>query len=479
MSAGRACLVASVLSLAAVRFAAATDWPQLQNGPGHTGYTTDSPRPPFSLKWTRDLREPTHPGAPVIIADGKVFVGTCWGNLRALDRRTGQDVWTYKTNGPIVGSAAYRDGLVYVNSMDRHCHAVRSADGAPVWQFETGEGIWAAPVVAGGRVFVAARDGFVYALDATSGRRIWQVEIGTPCLATPALDGGVLFVGGGDNRVYALEAADGRQRWRSDPLPGAAIRDYWLVAGRDSVIASTQLVFGAHHTFQQLEREVMQPFLRANVGATLVQDELIEQIRDWYARHPKLQSLFVLDAKTGRQRFIAPVVPVHGGGCAGPLPVIAEDGSAYVMYANVRLRASGWAFLGRLDLQSGKLESVIKDRWIIGREHHPEIKGDAFQQSAFGVPFCVNDQSWGLSLAGRRVLVVRDPGWFAREGSYSIVDLETGDDRFLGLSHDELREANGGSYAGAIHATASPMVVSDKQVFHKNVHNGVSCFEGR
>ena len=124
---------------------------------------------------------------------------------------------------------------------------------------------------------------------------------------------------------------------------------------RSISIVSTQLVFNAHHTLQLAESEIMRPFLQANMGKTLVQDELIEQIRAWYNRHPQLQTLFVLDADTGRQRFIAPVIPAHGGGCVGSLPVIAGDGNAYLIYANVRLRASGWAFLGRLDLRTGKM----------------------------------------------------------------------------------------------------------------------------
>lgn len=462
--------------------AVASDWPQLQRDAGHTGYSPDRPAPPFRVKWTRSLGEPTHTGAPPIVAGGKVIVGTNWGNVLALDRGTGKTVWAYKTGGPVCGTPALVGGLVYANSMDRRCHAIAAADGKGVWTFETGAGIWAAPVVAGGKVFVAGRDGVAYALDARSGKAVWQTPVGGMVLATPACAGGVLYVGGGDNCVHALDAKTGRRIWRSAKLPGMAIRDYWLVAAEGLVFCTTQLVYGAHSTYIQIEKAIMRPFRQANEGKMLVQADLLKKIRQWYVEHPHQKTFHVLDAKTGREKFVAPIIPVHGGGSAGPLPVIAPGGVAHVMFTNVRLTASGWAFAGRLDLETGDVDPLIKGRYRVSDKHWEwqAAPGKKLtRHSTFASGFCVNDQSWGLSRAGDLLLAVRDPGWAASEGARSYIDLTTGRDGWVTADRTRVREAVwGGRFGGACHATASPIVVSGRQLFHKAVRNVIVCFEG-
>ena len=156
----------------------AENWPQLQHDPEHTGHTPDQPKPPYSVKWTRDLHEPMQTASQPIVADGKVFVGTGHGNLHALNRDTGETVWIYPTEAPIFGPPAYKGGVVYVCSLDHYCHAVSSDNGNRIWAFETGEPIWASPVIADNKVFVAGRDGFVYALDPEQFRNLSVQLIG-------------------------------------------------------------------------------------------------------------------------------------------------------------------------------------------------------------------------------------------------------------------------------------------------------------
>jgi hypothetical protein len=461
------------------------DWPQLQGNAGHTGYTADQPRPPFALKWIHQLRQPTHPGAPPIVAAGKLFVGTAWGELLALDRNTGKVVWRFKTGSAICSSPAYHDGLVYVTSMDRNCYAIAAGNGELAWKLVTSEGIWSGPVVADGKVFVAGRDARVYALHSQTGRTQWESPVGSLVMATPAYHNGTLYVGAGDNRVYALDGTTGRTFWKSDKLPGMAMRDYWLVAGNGVVICTTQLVYGSHPTFKPLERQVMAPYRKANKGKLLDHDKLLPQIKQWLIDHPAAQTVHVLDCKSGKPQCIPPIISVHGGGCAGPLPVTAPTGQTHTMFTNVRLSASGWAFVGELDLLEGTVDPLIKDRYYVDDDHWEWQAAPGTQlsrQSMFAVGFCVNDQSWGLSRGGKMLFCLRDPGWAGGEAGYSYIDLETGENRWLLDSHDlrTIQQANwDGSYGGAFHATATPFVISGKQLFHKRIRNFIVCLEGQ
>lgn len=467
-----------------------SDWAQLQNDAAHTGYTSDEPKPPFRLLWHRDLAEPMATANQVIVADAKVFVGTNYGNLYALNRNTGETVWTYKTPAPILGSPAYDNGIVYVNSMDHHCHAVDSKTGEGVWKFETGEGIWAAPVIAEGKIFIAGRDGFVYALGLSSHEQIWKSPIGGPVMCTPAYADGRLYVAGGDMHIYAYDGETGKQIWQSPKLPGAAIREYWLIAAKGRIVLTSQLVYACHSTQQLIQNAVLNPYNEAHKDDPVLKDhETFPQLIEWFESHPHHKTLLVLDATTGREKFIAPFITVNGGSCIGPPPAVSPDGWAYTVYANIWLRASGWAFFGRLDIETGRAEPLITDRYAPKFAHRDQWHWQPKEGHRFGRTstwdggFSVIDQSWGVSIGGDFAYPVRDPGWpgnppFANYYQISKrLDRYLLDDRVSG--RNRLGEMNMGAVGGGqMHNTCSPIAISDNQLFHKTSRSVIFAYEG-
>ena len=466
----------------------AADWPQLQNGPGHTGYTPDEPRPPYAVRWVRDLEEPTASAAQPVVAGERVFVGTGRGTLYALDRAGGETAWTYRTGAPIFGTAAVAGDLVYVTSCDRHCHAVRVADGKRAWTFETGAPLWASPVVAEGNVFVAGRDGWVTALDAETGEFVWRNKVPSLVMNTPAYADGVLYVGVGDMRVYAFDAATGERRWVSEKLPGSAMREYWLVAAAGCVITTVDHAVPLRTHWAAMQKEVMQPFIEAHkTDDVLVEDGVFPRLRAYFERHPDLQWLFVLDAATGRQKFIAPLAAVEGGGSTPSPPAVGPDGWAYLVYANIHLSASGNAFFGRLNLATGQVDPLLDGRYagpaaLLGFPGHkpapgtrwPKHKGDFFGG------FCVMDQGWAVSLGGRIAYPVRDPSWALQAPFHNWHDLDTGDGGYVpGDLMDQRRIGGKGVYGSGFHSTVSPMAVAGKDLVHKSPRSVVFCFEGK
>ena len=468
--------------------ARAKDWPQLQCDAAHTGYTTDQPDPPYRLLWSRDLKEPMATASQPVVADGRLYVGTSYGNVYALDRATGKTLWAYKAGGPVLGSCAYAAGIVYASSMDHRCHAIRAATGEGVWAFETGEGLWAAPVVADDRVFVAGRDGFVYALGADDGRLAWKSPVGGLVMNTPACADGVLYVAGGDMHVYAYDAATGKQRWKSPKVPGAAMREYWLVAAHGTVVLTGQLAYACHSTQELIQRGVMNPFNERTRGDPVLKDEgTFPALVEWLKAHPHHKTLLVLDAATGAEKFVAPIITVNGGSCTGPPPAITPDGWAYTVYANIWLRASGWAFFGRLDLKTGRMEPLITDRYAPKLQHaeswhwQPK-KGHTFgRTSTWDGGFSVIDQSWGVSVGGDVAFPVRDPGWPGNPPFHNYYVISKRQDRYLlDGRHRDLGSLNLGTLGGGqMHNTCSPVAISGKQLFHKTSRSVIFAFEGR
>jgi PQQ-like domain/PQQ enzyme repeat len=484
-------LVAGGLVLcAACCRAIASDWPQLQHDAAHTGYTSDQPEPPYQLLWHRDLKEPMATASQVIVADGKLFVGTGYGRLYALDRQTGRTIWVYKTGGPILGSAAYKAGVVYVNSMDHHCHAVKADSGEGLWKFRTGEGIWASPVLADGKVYVAGRDGYVYTLDATSGRQIWRSPIGGLVMCTPAYTANTLYVAAGDMHVYAYDGSTGRQLWKSPKIPGAAIREYWLVAANNAIVLTSQLAYACHPTQKLIQRGVMDPYNEAHKDDPVLRDqETFGPLVHWFESHPQHKTLLVLSAATGKEKFIAPIITVNGGSCIGPPPAVSPDGWAYTVYANIWLTASGWAFFGRCNLDTGLMEPLITDRYA-PKLQYPNVwhwqpkAGTSFGgTSTWDGGFSVIDQSWGVSVGGDIVFPVRDPGWPGDPPFNNYYRISKRQDRYL-LSNwrsqrSRMGELNMGTVGGgAMHNTCSPVAISGSNLFHKTSRSIIFAYEG-
>lgn len=483
---GKGLVAAVMFGTALAAFAGrASDWPQLQRDAAHTGYTPDEPKPPFKVKWSEDLGEPLYPGHHLVVAEGKVFVGTGRGNLYALDRKGGERLWCYKTGAPILGSAAYEGGMVYVNGADRFCHAVSAGTGSPAWKFETDEPLWAAPVVADGKVFIGGRDGYVYAVDAKSGRLVWKKEIGGIVMATPAYADGVLYVPGGDMHVYAYGGGDGGLLWKSVKIPGAAIRDTWLVVSHGAVIATTQYA-QANLDGGAVQREVINPWIEKHKDDTvLVEDDVFPEIRKWLAARPDQRAVHVLDAETGREKMVAPILPVFGGGCTPAPPAVDPEGWAYTVYANVQIGASGCAFLGRLDLKSGRFDPLLKDLFtgpakFKGRPGHQPKTGKwprPWQEGTFHGCFPVTDHSWAVSVGGKTVFPLRD---VSGRVSRDYFDLRTGKDRRLIAPRQKDRGVplKPGSSRLYNHSFAVPMAISGKMVFHKTIIGAVDAYEG-
>jgi hypothetical protein len=431
-------LSVSVLTGLVVNVAVSSDWPQLQHNAAHTGYTPDEPKPPFRLLWHRDLKEPMPTASQAIVADGKVFVGTNYGNLHALDRHSGQTVWRYETGGPILGTPAYEAGTVRRNT----------------------------------------------------GEQIWQSPVGALVMSTPAYADGKLYVAAGDMHVYAFDGGTGSQIWKSPKTPGAAMREYWLVAARDTIVLTTQVVFACHHIQQMIQNAVLNPYNEQHKDDPVLRDhETFPLLVEWFRSHPDHKTLLVLDAETGKEKFITPIITVNGGSCIGPPPAVSPDGWAYTVYANIWLRASGWALFGRLNLKTGEVEPLITDRYAPKFAHrnewHWQPKGGTTfgRSSTWDGGFSVIDQSWGFSIGGDYAYPVRDPGWPGNPPYNNYYRISTHEDRYLLEDWQSMRnhmgELNLGTVGGGqMHNTCSPVAISGNQLFHKTSRSVIFAYQG-
>ena len=69
-----------------------------------------------------------------LIINKTIYAGNRDGYFYALDAVSGSLKWRFKTDGPILFSAAYKNGILYFASNDAHAYALYASSGSLVWK---------------------------------------------------------------------------------------------------------------------------------------------------------------------------------------------------------------------------------------------------------------------------------------------------------------------------------------------------------
>ena len=112
-------------------------------------------------------------------------------------------------------SPGVADGRVFVVSFEGQIRAFDALDGHLLWQKALGAASESSPQVVDGRLLFAASDGRVRALDPATGKRLWVTDVGAKVtMGVTAIDG-LAIVGDYSGNVHALDQRTGRQRWHT------------------------------------------------------------------------------------------------------------------------------------------------------------------------------------------------------------------------------------------------------------------------
>jgi outer membrane protein assembly factor BamB len=212
--------------------------------------------------------------ASPIVADGMVFALNAEANVFAFNAQNGQTVWTKDLTPPesatrsawlgmvgggtdatkgFGGGLAYQDGKVFVASGFGQVLALDAKTGAEVWKANLGVPVHSAPVVDNGRVYVITQENELHALDAKDGKNLWThngiAESASVLLSSNvAVSGEFVIVPYSSGELYALRADNGTMAW-SDSLSRTgnvtaltALND---IAGRP--VIDRDMVFAVSH----------------------------------------------------------------------------------------------------------------------------------------------------------------------------------------------------------------------------------------
>lgn len=203
--------------------------PQLPSAPAvayqlnsrHDGGAADdaAPHRPLHRAWSAKIgRNLSYP----LIAEGRVFVTHDNGEAAiALDAVTGQELWrTSLSHGYNYGALAYDDGRLFVLTGQGLLRALDPETGGELWHLKLGGeySLFNSPPTAyDGLVYVGGPreggGGSLYAISADAGELLWTRSVANGDHSAPTVDASGVYVGYACNQVYKFDLKTGRPVW--------------------------------------------------------------------------------------------------------------------------------------------------------------------------------------------------------------------------------------------------------------------------
>jgi outer membrane protein assembly factor BamB len=246
--------------------ASGADWPAFRGNMQRTGYVqkavTMLPAPTWL--WKASLQGPVY-SSPAV-HDSMLFIGAADSNIYALNIRTGERIWTFKTNDHVESTPLIYGDKLFAGSDDGFIYSLALSTGQKIAQFAAGfqlsscafannniivsgigrpnSGIsfftapaaptsqtsaafahislpmatYASPAVSGSYAVIASTDGSLHCFDLASYKILWSIKTnGNFYLSSPAISDSVVYCAPGDfdPYVYAVDLTSGRIIWKS------------------------------------------------------------------------------------------------------------------------------------------------------------------------------------------------------------------------------------------------------------------------
>ena len=195
-------------------------WPVYGYTTNHTRFfpASSKVRPPFRVRWE-------HPGTsllefPPVIGDERIFQLADDATLRAIDKRTGHELWYQRLGTLSASTPAVIGDRVYATIMDRsqglekgRAVAVDFNSGRILWSRELPSQSESSPIYWQGKVYFGSQDGTFYALNAATGQTLWTYKAEGSVKASPTLQNGILYFGDYSGHLQAISARTGHRLW--------------------------------------------------------------------------------------------------------------------------------------------------------------------------------------------------------------------------------------------------------------------------
>ncbi len=156
---------------------------------------------------------------PEIVA-GIIYVANASGMIQAVNKNSGQIIWSKQLPQGIVSGMAVSAGMIALGTDASTVVLLKQSDGSELWQAKVSSDVLAKPVIIHNKVLAKTIDGNLYALNVINGEKLWMAEHGAPSLILKAssspvvLDNSIALVGYSDGKMDAIDIESGRLVWQ-------------------------------------------------------------------------------------------------------------------------------------------------------------------------------------------------------------------------------------------------------------------------
>ena len=128
-----------------------------------------------------------------------------WGFLPELPPLKGLAWAAFLPGNDFIASPIVTDDRLYLAASERRVHALDRQTGDVIWTFKADGFFLAAMTLVGDGLFIGDRFGTMYAVSAETGEELWRFETDGPIGSTPVAANGLLYFTSEDGTLYALE----------------------------------------------------------------------------------------------------------------------------------------------------------------------------------------------------------------------------------------------------------------------------------
>ena len=148
------------------------------------------------------------------IDDKNIYFGNSLGYCKALDKKTHEIKWDFKTTAMLFSRPAIDKKVVVLPTADRRLVWLDKSTGKELWQYDAAGPYVADGVVAGGVLYQGGYKTF-QAWDVKRKRLLWSYDsINNYCQASPVVDGKDVVFGAWDTNLRVLDRKTGKLRWQ-------------------------------------------------------------------------------------------------------------------------------------------------------------------------------------------------------------------------------------------------------------------------
>ncbi len=176
-------------------------------------------------QWSRSTLQNPHNGfrhinrmSPILM-DRLVIQGNAIDGIKAFQRGSGRQMWSFAVQDGVEGGATLDDNRLYFGAGDGWFYCLDANKGQVLWKFLLNSESLTQPLVRGSHVFHVTGNNTLYSFDKQSGRSLWvktnaaRANISVRGQTTPVYEKGVLYLGFSNGYFSAINAENGREIW--------------------------------------------------------------------------------------------------------------------------------------------------------------------------------------------------------------------------------------------------------------------------